>query len=105
MEQMPLARRIAAEFVTECQKRNTPLVIVNLPTRRWLNTRNPVNVLKRRMSDSLLKELEREQGARVVDCTAAFLAQPDLDALFIPDGHYSAAGHAVVAQVLAEALK
>ncbi len=104
-EQMPLARRIAVEFVDTCRERNVPLVIVNLPTRRWLNTRNPLNLFKKRMTDLLLRELAKEHGARVVDATAAFLAQPDLDTLFIQDGHYSPAGHAVVAQVLADALR
>lgn len=104
-EQMPLAARIAGEFVETCREKQVPLVIVNLPTRRWLNTKNPLNIFKRRMTDNLLRELAKEHGARVVDATAAFLAQPDLDALFIQDGHYSSAGHAVVAQVLAEALR
>jgi hypothetical protein len=104
MEQMPLARALAVSFVEECKSRQVPLVIVNLPTRRWLNTRNPLNRLKARLTDSLLKELADKHGARVVDCTPAFLAAPDLDALFIPDGHYSAAGHAVVAGVIADEL-
>jgi hypothetical protein len=104
-EQMPLAARIAGEFVETCREKHIPLLIVNLPTRRWLNTRNPLNIFKRRMTDRLLSQLAKEHDARVVDATAAFLAQPDLDALFIKDGHYSPAGHAVVAQVLAEALR
>ncbi len=104
-EQMPLAAGIAGEFVERCREKNIPLLIVNLPTRRWLNTRNPLNLLKKRLTDRLLRQLAEEHGARVVDATAAFLAQPDLNALFIKDGHYSPAGHAVVAQVLADALR
>jgi hypothetical protein len=103
-EQMPLARAIGGAFVETSRENGVRLVIVNLPTRRWLNTRNPLNILKRRLSDSLLQELAEKHGAVVVDCTAAFLAQPDLDALFIQDGHYSPAGHAVVADVLADYL-
>ncbi len=104
LRQMPLARAIGGEFVEECRRQNVPLVIVNLPTRRWLNTRNPINRMKSRMSDSLLRELADKHNARVIDCTPGFLAQSDLDALFIKDGHYSPAGHAVVAEVIAEAL-
>ncbi len=104
-EQLPLAEAIAAEFVGLCREQGKPLLIVNLPVRRWLRTKNPLNIVKRRMTDRLLRKLAEEHGARVVDCTPAFLEEPDLDTLFIQDGHYSPAGHAVVAEVLAEALK
>jgi hypothetical protein len=100
LEQLPLASAIAGEFVEDCRKEQVPLIIVNLPTRRWLNTSNPVNRVKQWMNDALLHQLVSKHNAVVVDCTEAFLAQPDLDALFIADGHYSPAGQAVVAEAL-----
>lgn len=81
------AHRLAAS-------RSVPLAVVLFPVRKNLEEGEPYRDLLRTL----------EPAVPVCDLYPDFLAAPDRDALFLPDGHPSSAGHAVAAQAIARFL-
>jgi lysophospholipase L1-like esterase len=104
VEQVRLTRRLAFRMVEASREAGVPLLIANLPVERWLRSRSPVVWLKRHLTDRILRDLAAEAGVPVVDVWPDFRAAGKGDGLFIADGHYSPAGHAVVADALERAL-
>lgn len=105
-EQMRLAPALIREFAEVAREHAVPLLVINLPVEKWLATRNPLERIKQRMADGLWRRTMTELGSDALDLTGAFLQQPEINSLYIPhDGHYSVAGHDLIAQTLAPAVR
>lgn len=99
-EQVDLAAALAREFVRTARDAGTDMVIVHLPVQKWLLSKGLITTAKKRTTENLLADLVKETGVPLVDLWPAFQSYKpdDIKALFIKDGHYSAAGHRLVAQ-------
>jgi len=107
-EQMVLARAITTEFIRVARLNKIPIVFVYIPVEKWLTKNNPMLALKRAMALNLAREVCAAEGVECLDLTPYFkkVGPDSIHSLFIPDdGHYSPAGHELVARVLAEKMK
>jgi lysophospholipase L1-like esterase len=103
-EQMALTKAITEKLIADCRDAGTPLLIVYLPVEKWLTQNNPLVALKRRMADNLVRKICAAENVPLLDLTSAFQqAGPEkTHSYFIPtDGHYSPAGHRLVAGEIA----
>ena len=107
-EQLRLGEAILLEGIHVARKGGKRIVLVHLPVQKWLHSKSPITRLKRRLTENLLERVVETTGVEFVDCTPAFeaLSGAELEAFFLPDdGHYTPAGHQLVADVVNKALE
>lgn len=108
VEQLRLGEALLLEGIHVARKSGKRIVLVHLPVQKWVHSKNPVTRLKRFLTEKMLKRVVETTGVEFVDCMPAFqaLSGEKLDALFLPDdGHYTPAGHQLVADVVNTALE
>jgi acyl-CoA thioesterase-1 len=93
-------------IVEACQAARTlPMLATIIPPNTGFNPfASPERQVWVHMMDALIRDLARQEGALLVDLEAAFLAQPDLSALFVDHVHPNDAGYKIMADTFFSAI-